>query len=106
MKMRYEKCLSKRVMKEPLQKINEKAIILDMNVKSIKNSINNKLNISKSSYSKLITKLDALSPLKTLTRGYNIAEKNGKVISKAVELNAGDEIKLKFIDGNRNAKII
>lgn len=106
MKMRYEKCMSKRVIKEPLQKINEKAIVLDVNVRTIQNSINNKINMAKSNYSKLVTKLDALSPLKTLARGYNIAKKDGKTVFKAKDLNSEDEIELKFIDGSKQAKII
>ena len=55
---------------------------------------------------KLISKLDALSPLKTLTRGYCITEMNGNVVSKAQDLKKDMEIKLRFQDGNASAKII
>lgn len=106
MKLRYEKCMTRRVFKEPLQKINERAITLDILVKSIQNSIQNKLHKSKTSAVEIITKLDALSPLKTLARGYNIAEKNGKIITKKQDVNLGDEITLRFIDGNVVTKVI
>ena len=53
-----------------------------------------------------MAKLDTLSPLKTLTRGYSIAEKNGKIIKSKDELNKDDEINLRFIDGEKQAKII
>ena len=39
MKLRYEKCMSSRAFKDPLQKINEKYILIDMKVKSMQNSI-------------------------------------------------------------------
>lgn len=106
MKLRYEKCMTRRVFKEPLQKINERAITLDILVKSIQNSIQNKLHKSKTSAVEIITKLDALSPLKTLARGYNIAEKDGKIITKKQNVNLEDKITLRFIDGNVITKVI
>ena len=106
MKMRYEKCMTRRVFKEPLQKLNEKSINLDMLVKSIQNSITNKLTKSKAESIKLIAKLDALSPLKTLTRGYSIAEKDGKVVSKINDVNVNDELELRLIDGKVKTRVI
>ena len=43
--------------------------------------------------------LDALSPLKVLSRGYAVAQKDGKTVKTAAELNTGDSINLKFTDG-------
>lgn len=43
--------------------------------------------------------LDALSPLKVLSRGYAVAQKGGKTVKTAAELRAGDSIILKFADG-------
>ena len=53
-----------------------------------------------------VSKLDALSPLKTLARGYSITEKEGKMIKSSKDLIKGDKISLKFIDGEKNAEII
>lgn len=98
--------MTRRVFKEPLQKLNEKSINLDMLVKSIQNSITNKLTKSKAESIKLIAKLDALSPLKTLTRGYSIAEKDGKVVSKINDVNVNDELELRLIDGKVKTRVI
>ena len=106
MKLRYEKCMTRRVFKEPLQKINEKAITLDMLVKSIQSNTNNKIIKAKSEFAKLISKLDALSPLKTLARGYIIAEKNNKLITKTSDVEINDVLDLKLCDGNLKAKVI
>lgn len=106
MKLRYEKCMTRRVFKEPLQKINEKAITLDMLVKSIQSNTNNKIIKAKSEFAKLISKLDALSPLKTLARGYIIAEKNNKLITKTSDVEINDILDLKLCDGNLKAKVI
>ena len=53
-----------------------------------------------------MTKLDALSPLKTLSRGYCIVENEEKIVSRAKNLKKDMEIELKFQDGTANAKII
>ena len=106
MRLRYEKCLSSRVLKEPLQKINEKYMIIDSEIKVIQNKIETKIKNSKLEYIKLISKLDALSPLKTLIRGYSIISLNGKVISKVDELKKNDEINIRMQDGNIKAKIM
>ena len=80
MNLRYEKCMSSSVFKEPLRKINDNYIKLDNCIKQIENSIKVKHEKEKTKYIELIAKLDALSPLKTLYRGYSITEKNNKVI--------------------------
>lgn len=106
MKMRFEKCMTRRVFKEPLQKINEKSISLDMLVKSIGNSINQKVSKARADSIKLIAKLDALSPLKTLSRGYSIAEKDGKIISNIDDANVDDILELRMKNGKLKTKVV
>lgn len=106
MKLRYEKCMNSRVFKEPLQKINEKYILIDMKVKSIQNSITNIYNKKKTNMVKNISKLDALSPLKTLTRGYSIIQKDGKVIKSVNQLQKDDELEIRLTDGSTRAKVM
>lgn len=106
MRLQYEKCMARRVFKEPLQEINERIIHLDMIVKNIQNCIINKYKDSKNEMVKAISKLDTLSPLKTLTRGYVITQKEGKIIRSINDIVKDDEVELRFIDGTKNAKIL
>ena len=106
MRLRYEKCMNSRVFKEPLQKINEKYIQIDMKVKTMQNSISNIYNNKKTNMIKHIAKLDALSPLKTLTRGYSIVQLEGKVVKSVSQLKKDDEIELRLIDGKARAKVL
>lgn len=106
MKLRYEKCMNSRVFKEPTQKINEKYMLIDMKVKSMQNSISKIYNAKKTNMVKHIAKLDALSPLKTLTRGYSIAEINGQVIKSVSQVKKDDEINLRLSDGSINARVL
>ena len=105
MKMRYQKSMSSYVFKEPLRKINENYIRIDTNIKQLENIIKTKREKEKTRYIELIAKLDALSPLKTLYRGYTITEKNGKIIKSKKELTEGDLIEIKFADGQKQAKV-
>lgn len=106
MRLRYEKCMMARVFKEPLQRINEQYIRIDMLVKSLQHSIINKYKDRKSEMMTLVSKLDSLSPLKTLTRGYCIAQSDGKAIKSINDVKKDQEIDLRFIDGSKKAKIL
>ena len=106
MRLRYEKCMNQRVFKEPLQKIQEKYIIIDMKIKSMQNSVNAMYKDNKGNAMKLIAKLDALSPLKTLMRGYSIVSLNGKSIKSANDLKKDDEVELRLSEGSAKAKIL
>ena len=79
---------------------------IDRELKIIENSCYSKIKDSKILATKLISKLDALSPLKTLTRGYCLVECNEKVITKAEELKKDMQIDLKFQDGDVSARIV
>ena len=105
MKLRYEKCMMNRAFRNPLQNIHDKYVTLDMINKSMQNNIFNKIQIEKTNMIKLITKLDSLSPLKTLIRGYSIIEKDGKVVKSVNDLKMDDEISIRLLDGIAKAKI-
>lgn len=54
--------------------------------------------------SAICAKLDALSPLKTLSRGYSIAKKeDGTLISSVKDAQKGEAFTLSFKDGTKNA---
>lgn len=106
MKLRYEKCMSSRVFKEPLRNINDNYLKIDTYIKRLENTIKTKQKEEKTKYIELISKLDTLSPLKTLTRGYSLIEQDKKIIKSAKELETGDKINIKFIDGQKEAQIL
>lgn len=55
--------------------------------------------------SERIAKLDSLSPLKVLSRGYSLVYKEGKLLSSSETLEKGDRIKLTFGSGGAEAEI-
>ena len=106
MKLRYDKCMSSSVFKEPTRRIQENYIKIDSYVKQLENVINKIKEKNKNKYIELVSKLDTLSPLKTLTRGYSIIEKKGKIVKSVTDLQPEDEISIRLKDGEKQAKII
>lgn len=111
MKLSYEKCMARPAYKNPTQKINEQFMVIDMRVKSLKNSINLKLKEEKTKFVKEVARLDSMSPLKTLARGYSIITKednnacNGKIVRSVKDLERNEKINIKLVDGEKKAII-
>ena len=105
MRLRYEKCMMHKAFKDPLQNIQDKYVYLDNINKSMQLNMNNKIQSSRTKMVELITKLDNISPLKTLTRGYSIIERNDIVVKSVNDLNIDDEINIRLIDGVSKARI-
>lgn len=61
----------------------------------------------KERFIKSISKLDSLSPLKVLKRGYTFVEnENGQVVESVEKLNVDDLISLRFADGKANCRVV
>ena len=106
MRLRFEKCMNSRVYQEPLSRINDYYLEIERMLKVLENSTIKSIKDSRINATKLIAKLDALSPLKTLTRGYTLAEIDGKVITKAEQMKKDTEFDLNFQDGKVHAKVL
>ena len=106
MRLSYEKCMARPAYKNPTQKINEQYMVIDMKVKALQNNMMLKLKEAKTSFVKETAKLDSLSPLKTLTRGYSVVtEQDGKIIKSVNDLNSGEKVNLRLSDGQKTATI-
>ena len=107
MRLSYEKCMARQAYKNPTQKINEQYIIIDMKVKTMQNKIQLTLKEERTKFIKQVSKLDTLSPLKTLARGYSIVTDNSKKIIKSVkDLKENQNINIKLADGEKQAKVL
>ena len=79
------------------------------NVEMLKNRLvsaqNQNIHRSKQRYVGLVAKLDAMSPLKVLTRGYSMAQKDGQLIRSIHQVETGDTITISFSDGHLTAAV-
>ncbi len=60
----------------------------------------------KNKYLNIISKLETLSPLKTLQRGYTITKKDDKVITSIKDISKKDIIEIEFKDGRIKSEVI
>ena len=57
-------------------------------------------------FAMLLGKLNALSPLAVMQRGYAVAKKSGgKIIKSVSQISANDDVKIEFADGNAVCKV-
>ena len=106
LKLKYNNIMKSKVFLDPLRVINDNYLRLDNNVKEITNIIKLKQKDSEKKFGLIVSKLDALSPLKTLSRGYAIIEKENNIVKSYNDLKDGDIVKLILTDGKKDAKII
>ncbi len=105
-KLRYQKCMASSIFKDPTRLFQDEYYRLDKNIKDLEKYIKNKKQEKESRFIEIIAKLDTLSPLKTLTRGYSLVEKSGKIIKNKKELKKDDIIDIRFSDGKQKVKVI
>ncbi len=93
------------VLKNP-EKITENCeLYLDTLISRINNNFKDIFTKYSSDFAMLCSKLDSLSPLKVLARGYSITKKDENIIVNSKDLSVGDSISIQFADGNAKAKI-
>lgn len=94
----------KQVLRAPLIKVNEKEMYLDHLSKLLENAARAVLAEKKQQLEPKVSRLDALSPLGTLKRGYAIAKKeNGDVIRSTKQLDTGESFTVTVGDGEISA---
>lgn len=105
MKLRFEKVMNRRAYTNPLQRIQDEYVRLDKVMKNIEISIIKQEKELRVKTIELITKIDSLSPLKILTRGYVVAEKEGNIVKSVDDINLNDDINVTFSDGKVKANV-
>lgn len=89
-------------LKNPQEKIDDYSIKLDNTVKQLVKSFEMEIMKKSEQLGKGCAKLDAMSPLSVMARGYAIPMNDeNKVIRSAANLEKDKEFKLKFVDGEK-----
>ena len=105
-KNRLDSITSSSVLRSPEEIIRDKQIQLDFLTSQLKSAYKNCLSDKTSKFYSLTSKLDALSPLRVLSRGYAIASENGNVISSVEKIKIGSKINIKFADGSADCTVM
>ena len=98
-KLKYESYISLFSPKNLQFAVDSKQISLDKITNEISDLMKNKINRFSNDLASVITKIDALSPLKTISRGYTAVQSNERIIKSVKQITKGDRLKLTFADG-------
>lgn len=106
MAMRLSKSESSTVFTQPYDKVYQGRLKLDSQQKQYSQLIKSRLIEDKAAFSNLLSKLDALSPLSVMSRGFIIAkDKNNNIIKQVKEIDKGDNLILTFTDGEAKCTV-
>ena len=64
------------------------------------------MDLKKHKYIQVLSKLETLSPLSTIQRGYSIVKKGDKVITSCKDMKKNDKIELELKDGKIKAEVL
>lgn len=103
---RLESYRNKRVLTDPAAYIDNCRIELDHVRDRLAAAEERNLSKCRQNFVALTAALDAMSPLRVMSRGYAIAERNdGAVVRSTDMLNAGDSITLRLLDGRADCLV-
>lgn len=94
------------VLKVATERINSKRIKVSEYSKNINSSLTGTLENERLKLASLSATLHALSPLKTLAKGYALVSAKGKIINTVDAVCVGDEIELKLNDGELKCNVV
>lgn len=97
---------SSGVLQSPQNYIEQRKKTLDHLKRCLIFAQQNNINRKRSHFISLTAKLDAMSPLKVLTRGYCVAENDqGAIIKSANDVSVGDQLRLTVSDGSLKVSV-
>ena len=99
-----ERLKAAKLEKVPLDQVNKYRLAIDGMMTKSEATLKYMIEKYRTRCVKSIAKIDTLSPLKTLTRGYSVVEdEDGKVIKSVNDVSSNQEIKITVTDGKVSA---
>lgn len=96
-----------RVFRDPQTIITDRRMLLDSLTQRMASLEQNRILSEKEVLSSISGRLDAMSPLKVLSRGYAIvSDNNGCVVSSVDKINPGERVGVRFSDGIANMCVL
>jgi exodeoxyribonuclease VII large subunit len=89
----------------PKNYIDNLCVRCDRAVMAMDSAVKQNIAAKQKDFSSLCAKLDAMSPLKILARGYGVASKEGKIISDIKSVRKGDKIDVMLSNGSIGCEV-
>ena len=88
-----------RVLQSMKAPIEDRRMLLDFLQRRLSSTCEDRLKTGRAELARLSAGLDAMSPLKVLSRGYSIARRDGQVIQRIDQTEPGDRLEILITDG-------
>lgn len=106
MKNKYYSMINSKVLKNPYDVLQQKTLLVEKIESELISNITIRIKDNKIKLIKIASNLDALSPLKTLARGYSIIEdKNKNVVTSIKGIKKDDIVSIILTDGSKEAVV-
>lgn len=102
---RYRALKENIVYKYPYKFIDDRIVLCDKLIDSCNKSIGKVLEKNTLRFTEAVSKADSLSPLKALSRGFSVAQVNGKSVKSIKDMNVSDEFELIVFDGKYKCNV-
>lgn len=104
-RQRVESLAKSRCLSSPINYIQDRRMQLDHTLSRLTGASHRLLADHKQRFIRLTAKLDALSPLKVLSRGFTMATLDEEIVYSVDQLSPGDRVRLRFVDGDALSEI-
>lgn len=102
-----KRLLEREVLRNPLAVYDVKRLQIDSYTMQLENIYRKEIHTLRERFVKNVSKLDALSPLKILERGYSVTEdKSGNPVSSVKAFQAGDPLCVTLTDGKVHCNVV
>jgi exodeoxyribonuclease VII large subunit len=106
-RIRYDRLIESPAFRQPYNRIYQEKMRLDVQERYLKKAFEASQNKHRAKLAVLAGKLDALSPLGALARGYSLVRRkeDGRLISSIDQANTGDRVEISVVDGKIECKV-
>lgn len=102
---RLSSVMSSLVFRKPESIVDDRALQADKLSERLEAAVGKRIDDMSNSFSLTVSKIDALSPLKVLSRGFAAVQNNGVSVNSISQLNINDDLLVRFSDGVAQCKV-
>lgn len=105
-RQRLEALAGKRVLQSPMNYLQDMRMTLEYSRERLSSASQRLMQAKREQFVRLTAKLDAMSPLKVLSRGYSVVRtEDGSVLRRAADARLGDRIQIDLMQGTLLAEV-
>ncbi len=104
-RQRLDALAGRRVLQSPKNYIEDRRVTLDRVQEQLTAAARHCFDRKRQRFIRLTASLDAMSPLKVLSRGYSVVRSGTRLVKSVHDVTAGDALRISLADGTVNAAV-